>query len=168
MRRNKRETAETLATGHFGVEPNLKRIFLPEPVSEGKPDEPIKLLEVVEGTIERGIEPIAFPADPAHGIDYPSMIVEVSPREFRDICDGKLDLGDRGWMIGKELKEGTAMQPKDEDWAGGYARQALSDPDAREILVRGNAEKCHRLHFLQMAAEKTCKAYLTMTNGNFS
>ncbi|MDM8551535.1 hypothetical protein QUF72_15720 [Desulfobacterales bacterium HSG2] len=106
MRRSKRETAETLATGHFGVEPNLKRIFLLEPVIEGKPDEPIKLLEVVEGTIERGIEPIAFPADPAHGIDYPSMIVEVSPREFRDICDGKLDLGHRGWMIGKELKEG--------------------------------------------------------------
>jgi len=50
------------------------------------------------------------------------------------------------------------MQPKDEEWAGGYARQALSDPDAREIPVRGNAEKCHRPHFLQMAAEKTCKA----------
>lgn len=103
MAKSKSETAETLATAHFGVEPNLRRIFLLEPVSEQDPDEPIKLLEVVEGTIERGIEPIAFPADPAHGIDYMSMIVEISPREFRDICDGKLNLGDRGWMIGKEL-----------------------------------------------------------------
>lgn len=103
MRISKRETAETLATGHFGVEPNLRRIFLLEPVSEDKPDEPIKLLEVVEGTIERGIEPIAFPADPGHGIDYPSLILEVSPREFRDICDGKLNLGDRGWILGREL-----------------------------------------------------------------
>ncbi len=58
------------------------------------------------------------------------------------------------------------MLSKDVDWARGYAKQALSDLDTREILVRGNAEKCHRLHFLQMAAEKTCKAYLTMANGH--
>jgi hypothetical protein len=103
MRKSKSETAKILAVAHFGVEPNLRRIFLLEPVSEQNPDEPIKLLEIVEGTIERGIEPIAFVADPAHGIDYPSMIVEISPREFRDICDGSLDLGTRGWMIGKEL-----------------------------------------------------------------
>jgi len=45
-------------------------------------------------------------------------------------------------------------------WAKAYAKQALSDLQAREILVRSNAPKCHRLHFLQMAAEKTCKAYL--------
>ncbi len=103
MRRSKWETAESLAKGHFDVEPNLKRIFLLEPVSEQDTNEPIKLLEVVEGTIERGIEPIAFVADPAHGIDYPSMIIEVSPNEFQHICDGRLNFGKRGWMIGKEL-----------------------------------------------------------------
>ncbi|ETR67849.1 MAG: hypothetical protein OMM_04915 [Candidatus Magnetoglobus multicellularis str. Araruama] len=58
------------------------------------------------------------------------------------------------------------MLAKDKDWARGYAKQALSDLDAREILVRGNAEKCHRLHFHQMAAEKMCKAYLTVANGH--
>jgi len=58
------------------------------------------------------------------------------------------------------------MPPKDEDWAKGYAKQALSDLNTREIMVRGNAEKCHRLHFLQMAAEKTCKAHLTIANGH--
>ncbi len=58
------------------------------------------------------------------------------------------------------------MSNTDESWARGYAIQALSDLKAREILVCGNAEKCHRLHFLQMAAEKTCKAYLTMANGH--
>ncbi len=56
------------------------------------------------------------------------------------------------------------MTAKDEEWA--YAKQALSDLETREILVRGCAEKCHRLHFLQMAAEKICKAYLTMANGH--
>ena len=54
----------------------------------------------------------------------------------------------------------------DEGWARSYARQALSDLDAREALVKANVEKCHRLHFLQMAAEKVCKAYLTTTNGH--
>jgi hypothetical protein len=52
------------------------------------------------------------------------------------------------------------MQATKDDWARGYARQALADLRAREVLVRAGAEKCHRLHFLQMAAEKTCKAHL--------
>lgn len=56
------------------------------------------------------------------------------------------------------------MQPTNEDWARGYAKQALSDLRAREALVQTNAERCHRLHFLQMAAEKTCKAHLSKAN----
>ena len=58
------------------------------------------------------------------------------------------------------------MQSTNEEWARSYARQALSDLDAREALRRANTEKCHRLHFLQMAAEKTCKAYLVKLNGH--
>jgi len=54
------------------------------------------------------------------------------------------------------------------DWATAFALQALSDLRAREMLVSSNAEKCHRLHFLQMAAEKTCKAHLIQANGNDS
>jgi hypothetical protein len=50
------------------------------------------------------------------------------------------------------------MPPTNEQWARGYARQALSDLRAREAVEK--AGKCHRLHFLQMAAEKVCKAYL--------
>ena len=53
-----------------------------------------------------------------------------------------------------------------QDWAKGYARQALSDLHARETLARASSEKCHRLHFLQMAAEKACKAHLSMANGH--
>jgi hypothetical protein len=58
------------------------------------------------------------------------------------------------------------MPATNQDWARGYARQALSDLRARESLVRARAEKCHRLHFLQMAAEKACKAHLKMANGH--
>jgi hypothetical protein len=58
------------------------------------------------------------------------------------------------------------MPATNQDWARGYAKQALSDLDARDALVCANAKKCHRLHFLQMAAEKACKAHLTMANGH--
>ena len=57
------------------------------------------------------------------------------------------------------------MPEKDDRWAKAYAKQALSDLDAREALVKSGTQKCHRLHFLQMAAEKVCKAYLVKTNG---
>ena len=53
-----------------------------------------------------------------------------------------------------------------QNWARAYARQALSDLRAREVLVLAGAEKCHRLHFLQMAAEKACKARLAKTIGH--
>jgi len=53
----------------------------------------------------------------------------------------------------------------DAEWASAFAAQALSDLDAREILLAGGADKCHRLHFLQMSAEKVCKAHLMTENG---
>ena len=54
------------------------------------------------------------------------------------------------------------MPATSESWARGYARQALSDLRAWQELVDVGArvEKCHRLHFLQMAAEKACKAHM--------
>jgi hypothetical protein len=75
--KSKLETAKSLANAHFEVEPNVRRIHLMQPINDQDPDDPIKLLEVVEGTIERGIEPIAFTADPAHGVEYPSIIIEM-------------------------------------------------------------------------------------------
>jgi len=53
----------------------------------------------------------------------------------------------------------------DAEWASAFAAQALSDLEAREILLDGGADKCHRLHFFQMAAEKVCKAHLMTENG---
>jgi hypothetical protein len=58
------------------------------------------------------------------------------------------------------------MTAKDRQWAKGFARQALSDLGVREELVISKSEKCHRLHFLQMAAEKASKAYLIAGNGH--
>lgn len=58
------------------------------------------------------------------------------------------------------------MTAPTENWARAYARQAQSDLRVREILVVARAERCHQLHFLQMAAEKACKAHLSAANGN--
>ena len=103
MKKSKLETAKSLAEAHFEVEPNLRLICLIEPVDNQDPNDPIKLLEVVEGTIERGIEPVAFTADPAHGIEYPSIIVEISPTEYEAIRDGRLGFGHPDWTLGREL-----------------------------------------------------------------
>jgi len=103
MKITKRETANILAKAHFEIEPFLKKIFLLEPINEQEPDEPIKLLEIVDGTLERGLEPISFSSDPERGINYPSIIIEISPKEYQNVCEGKLNLNDRGWKIGYEL-----------------------------------------------------------------
>jgi homoserine dehydrogenase len=60
------------------------------------------------------------------------------------------------------------VKASDKNWAKSYAKQALSDLRARESLVSANADKCHRLHFLQMAAEKACKAHMVTMNGHDS
>lgn len=47
------------------------------------------------------------------------------------------------------------------NWASAFAKQAKSDLEAREqLLLAEKLPQCHQLHFLQMACEKLCKAYL--------
>ena len=45
-------------------------------------------------------------------------------------------------------------------FATAYARQAESDLRFYDLLRPTPLPKCHRLHYLQMASEKACKAYL--------
>jgi hypothetical protein len=106
MRKTKLETAKTLAAAHFRVEPYLKHIHLLEPVDDQDPTDPIRLLEVVEGTFSRGIEPIGFTADPARGIDYPTIIVEISPAEYKSVRNGIVRFANRDWTVGTELLAG--------------------------------------------------------------
>jgi hypothetical protein len=103
MKKSKLEAAQSMAAAHFRVEPNLKHIHLIEPLNDQDPSDPIKLLEVVEGTLEVGIEPVGFTADPARGIDYPSIIIEISPAEFQSMGSGKVRFSNSEWTIGKEL-----------------------------------------------------------------
>ena len=50
---------------------------------------------------------------------------------------------------------------KSGDFSVAYAKQANSDLQVYDELRRlDSIPKCHRLHYLQMAAEKACKAHL--------
>jgi hypothetical protein len=103
-RTSKLETAKRLANAHFQVEPHLKFVCVLKPLHEQDPKDPIRLLEVVEGTIERGFEPIAFAADPARGIDYPVVIIEISPEEYSSVQkNGPVRFGNHDWGLGEEI-----------------------------------------------------------------
>jgi hypothetical protein len=49
------------------------------------------------------------------------------------------------------------------DWGRAFAKQSRADFDSWKSLNASSAPRfpyCHKLHFLQMACEKICKAYL--------
>ena len=101
----KLETARKLARAHFRVEPHLKWVFVLNPIHDQDPRDPIRLLEVVEGTLENGFEPVAFAPDPAHGINYPFQVIEISPSEYKSVRKtGQVRFGGRDWKIGEEVK----------------------------------------------------------------
>ncbi len=99
---DKDKVARKLAAGHYQTDPTIVKIVRCSTGNEdeNRPDEPIKLLEVNEATIPSGIVPLQFDAHPSSGIDYPSVIVEVTPTEFQDIEAGQLQLP-LGWQMGE-------------------------------------------------------------------
>jgi hypothetical protein len=98
---SKDEIARILAESHYRIEPEITKIFriTGNGAVEAQPVEPIKLLEVNRSTIPSGIMPLQFDASPAHGIPFPSVIVEVTPGEFQDIQAQALPLPN-GWTLG--------------------------------------------------------------------
>lgn len=104
----KAEAAKELAKKHYQIEAGLTQIFrITERVEvEVIRAEPIKLLEVNENTVPSGVMPLHFGPAPASGIPYPSVIVEVTPDEFKKIQSRELKLPE-GWEIGEELPKPT-------------------------------------------------------------
>jgi len=108
MRTGKIETANRLAQYHFNAEPNLRAIFVLEPLGSDDDDEPVKLLEVVDGSVAKDIFAIGFAPDASAGIPYRSVVVEVSPNELPQLQHrGFVDIRGRKWKIGEELVRGT-------------------------------------------------------------
>ena len=90
----KDEEAVDLAQRHYEVEVGLTEVirFTDTAEIEQQSTEPIKLLEINENTIESGILPIHFGPAPESGIHFPSVIVEVTPDEYRKIQSNELQL----------------------------------------------------------------------------
>jgi hypothetical protein len=101
---DKEESARTLADIHYRVEEGMQEIYrlVGKPRDEKRPEEPIKLLEVNEGTIPTGILPLQFGPLPERGIFFPSVIVEITPEEFQQIQMKQLKLP-HDWKIGELL-----------------------------------------------------------------
>ncbi len=97
---SKDDEARDLAQRHYQIEPGITQILriTDRPDVEVSRAEPIKLLEVNQATVPSGIMPLQFGPDPASGIHYPSVIVEVTPEEFQKIQARELSLPP-GWTI---------------------------------------------------------------------
>ncbi len=105
------EESAALARAHYEVEPGLRAIYRLE--SADPNDHRIKLLEVNEQTVPTGIVPVGFPAHPASGLHYPSVVIEVTPREYEAIQRKQLNLP-TGWKV-RDAYE----RPAGSDHAGG-------------------------------------------------
>jgi hypothetical protein len=106
---SKDEEAIDLAQRHYEVELGLSEIirFTNTAEVERTWNEPIKLLEVNENTIESGILPIYFGPAPESGIHFPSVIIEVTPEEYRKIQSNELQLPD-GWRFSAPIPRPAA------------------------------------------------------------
>ncbi len=99
MAPTKDEAARELADWHFGVEPDLKRVIRIVTDDEDSVGEPIKLLEVNEGTVATGsVEAFAFA--PSTSVPFPVVIAEVTPEEYERIERKEIALPE-GWSLSK-------------------------------------------------------------------
>jgi hypothetical protein len=102
-RKSRLATAKQLAESHISSDPGVQRVFLLKGDSEQAAKEPIKLLEIVEDTLEVGIEPIGFPGSNRTG-GWPVVVVDVSPNEYSKFARRKsIRFNGTVWKIAEEL-----------------------------------------------------------------
>jgi hypothetical protein len=89
--RDRREAVEELIKQHFNIEPSLTTVYRFISKNEDSPEEPIKLLEVVEDTFETNrVDFFVFP--PSKNIPYSTMTATVSGKEMQKVISGKIGL----------------------------------------------------------------------------
>jgi len=105
------QVAQELATKHYESEPGITSIMrvLTTPEEEALFSEPIKLLEVNRDTVASGIMPLGFDPEPANGVPFSSVIIEITPEEWTGLQRGALALP-HGWTLGPELPRPVLVQ----------------------------------------------------------
>ena len=92
-----RETAaKSVARSHFEIEPQLRQVVW---VTSGPPDE-IRLVEVNPDSI-RTSEFIPLRFRQTHDIPFFTVVAEVTPDEWEEICSGKIATPD-DWDLSAE------------------------------------------------------------------
>ena len=90
VRDHKLEGARKLASSHVAFDESVDEVFLSESASDEDESEPIRLLEIVDGTIERGVGPVGF--------------IEVSPQEFRQLkSEPFVSFRSERWTVGPRV-----------------------------------------------------------------
>ncbi len=109
MHPSKQAVAQRLADAHYALEAAIDPIveLLGSPEEEADPKQPIKMLQATPNTPPTGIHPVFFGAHKQTGIDFPCVIVEVTPEEYEDIKSGRLTLPN-GWRLGETFARPVA------------------------------------------------------------
>ncbi len=165
MDRSKDVVAQRLAEAHYAVEPGIELIIqlVASPDREADPTEPIKLLEVNQNTTADGVHPVFFGALRCqwHLLSVRDcrgntrrIRADSAPPGFSCPTAGNWGVNLSGWhrLGSNDLLSRVASC---------ICQAVLADLCAREkLLEHSDLPDCQQLHFLQMACEKLCKAYL--------
>lgn len=96
---DKDTAAEQLIDWHFRVEPSLREVYRILAEDELSPNEPIKLLEINEATVETGeVSPFGFAG--TDEIPFRTVIAEVTPQELERIRSDDIALP-AGWSLSR-------------------------------------------------------------------
>lgn len=101
MTASKEQVAATVACIHRDVQEGLVRVFRLRAADEAS-DPYVRLLEINTLTSASGIVPLNFAALPEDGIHLPVSIIEITPGEFANLQEGRLQLP-VGLHLGEEI-----------------------------------------------------------------
>lgn len=100
---DKQQSAQKIARLHRDSEPGIIHVYRLISANENDPREPLKLLEVNRDTIPAGVSPLLFPPHPSSGLQYPLVIIDVTPDEFEQIKRHDLSLPE-DWEVAEEIQ----------------------------------------------------------------
>jgi hypothetical protein len=103
----KHQCALRIARTHTKLEDTISAVGYITSDSEDNPQEPIKLLEINSAVTPSGFFPVTF--GPSETTPFKRTLVELTPKEAKDLDNGKLEGWPSGWKIEKWLYKKRKM-----------------------------------------------------------